>query len=200
MRGILYLARLVVKMEQSQQRTATFGPVKERVAKMVAQRLDDRQVLQMAIACAMRDPGDVLGLLFPAHVAKAASKTPSAGLTPDEWRGMFGCEINPLRDAGVTAAVQSSEFQVPIGTIGTALRCTIAEQQQRARWARAWNQALCYVATHLKAPNDALEAVIGTVVRSDHRRLEELHCAIDDDGCDTMLMARVVIALRESIL
>ena len=188
-------------MEQSQQRTATFGPIKDRVSKTVTQRLDDKQALQLSITCAMREPGDVLGLLFPPHVAKAASKNAAiAGITPDEWRALFGYEINPLRDGGITTAVQSVEFQPPISAIGTALRCTIAEQQQGARWKRAWAQALCYLASHLHEPTGALEAVIGTVVRSDSRRLEELHCAIDDDGCDEMLMSKIIIALSNSVM
>lgn len=149
----------------------------------------------------MREPGDVLGLLFPPNVAKAAVRYQSvSALTPDEWRAMFGHEINPLRDGGITTCVQTDEFQGPIKVIGAALRCTVAEQQQGARWKRAWNQALCYMASHLHEPNGALEAVLGTVVRSDSRRLEELHCAIDDDGCDEMLMSKLIIALSNSVM
>jgi len=188
-------------MEQSQMRTAAFGLIKERVAKTVAQRLDEKQMLQLAITCAMREAEDVLGLLFPASVAKAAVRNQaSVALTPNEWRVLFGYDINPLRDGGISSAVRSGEFQLPINAIGVALRSTIAEQQQQARWGRAWNQALCYVATHLDEPNGALEAVIGTIVRSDNRRLEDLPAAIDDDGCDTMLMSKVIIALSESVM
>lgn len=192
---------LTMAMDASHQRTTTFGPVKERVSKMVAHRLDDRATLQLAIACAMREPDDVLGLLFPPHVAKVAGRQAHVtALAPEEWRGLFGHEINPLRDGGITACVQSLEFQAPIGVIGNALRCTIAEQQQSQRWARAWNKALCYVATHLNEPSTALESVIGTVVRSDSRRLDELHVTIDDNGCDTMLMSKIIIALTQSVM
>lgn len=188
-------------MEQSQLRTAAFGLIKDRVTKTVAQRLDEKQVLQLAITCAMREAEDVLGLLFPANVAKAALRNQApVALTADEWRVLFGHDINPLRDGGVSTAVRSEEFQAPISAIGIALRSTIAEQQQQARWGRAWNQALCYVATHLDEPNSALEAVIGTIVRSDNRRLEDLHAAIDDNGCDTMLMSKIIIALSESVM
>ena len=188
-------------MEQSQLRTAAYAMIKERVSKTVAQRLDDKQILQLAIACGMRDAEDVLGLLFSPRVAKAALKHQSVvALTPDEWRTLFGYEINPLRDGGITPAVQSTEFQEPIKAIGAALRCTIAEKEQGLRWQRAWNQALCYLASHLHEPNGALEAVLGTVVRSDMRRLEEMHCGIDDDGCDTMLMTKVIIALTQSVM
>ena len=188
-------------MEASQIRTAVFASIKDRVSKLVAHRLDEKQVLQLSLACAMREPEDVLGLLFPPNVTKAAVKHASvAGITPDEWNALFGYEINPLRDGGITDIAKSEEFQAPIATIGAALRCTVAEQQQQMRWRRAWNQSLCYLASHLNEPNGALEAVIGTVVRSDMRRLEEMHCAIDDDGCDTMLMTKVIIALSNSVM
>ena len=188
-------------MEQSQRRTETFAPIKQRIAKNVAHRLDDRATLQLSIACAMREPEDVLGLLFPPNVAKTAARTADINaMTSEEWRAFFGHDINPLRDGGITTAVQSSEFQGPIAVIGSALRCTVTEQQQGTRWKRAWTQSLCYLASHLNDPSLALESVLGTIVRSDMRRLEELHCAIDDDGCDTMLMSKVIIALSESVM
>lgn len=188
-------------MEQSQRRTESFANVKHRITRLFAHRLDDKQVLQLAVACAMREPDDVVGFLFPAPVAKAAAKlVAESALTPDEWCDIFGIDLNPLRDGGITKAVQSSEFQGPIESIGAALRMTVSESQQGVRWKRAWNRALCYVASHLDEPKGALESVIGTVVRSDYRRLEELHGQMDDDGYDTMLMSKIIIALSDSVL
>lgn len=188
-------------MEQSRRRAEAFTPIRERIASAVPHRLDDKEMMQLAIACAMRESDDLLGFLFPAHVARAASrKAADAALTAGEWQTFFGHESVPLRDGGITTAVQTTDFQSLSTLMAATMRCTVAEQQQGARWKRAWSQALCYVASHLEEPNDALESVIGTIVRADYRRLEELHAAIDDDGSDTMLMARVVIAMCESVL
>lgn len=191
----------VLKMEQSQQRTFVLAALKERVAKIATHRLDDRQVLQMAIACSMREPADVLGMLFPPRVAHAAKENASkTGITVHEWNTIFGNDSHPLQDIGPHAAVQSQEFRDSLAAIGIALRCTTAETQQKQRWQRSWNQALCYIATHLNDPDPAIEAAIGTVVRSDTRRLEELYSLIDDNGCNTMLVTRIIIAISECIV
>ncbi len=52
-------------MEQSQRRAEMFAPIRERVANGIAHRLDDKNSLQLALACSMRDPEDVVGFLFP---------------------------------------------------------------------------------------------------------------------------------------
>lgn len=188
-------------MEQSQLRTETFVTIKKRILKYFVYQLDDKQVLQLAIACSMREAQDVIGFMFPRAVANTATKVHSAAaLTHGEWKDIFGYDINPLRDGGIIKNVQSTEFQSHITAIAEALRMTISESQQRTRWQSAWSQALCYVASHMKEPNSVIESVIGTVVRADHRRLEELHCQIDDNGYDIMLMSKIIIALSNSVM
>lgn len=112
---------------------------------------------------------------------------------------MFGRRLPPLRDGGVTTVVQSSEFQPEIDAIGEALKCTVAEQEQRAQYARAWTRALCYVGVHLSESDRALESALGSLVRADGRRVEELRERLDDEGLDTMLMTKVLQALSDSI-
>jgi len=188
-------------MEQSQRRAEIFAPIRQRVASSVAHRLDDKSALQLALACAMRDPEEVVGFLFPALVAKQVLKAPkSFALCHDEWMTLFGGNATPIRDGGLTQIVQSREFAPGAASMTTALRCTVAEQQQARIWARPWSQALCYLALHLESPDAMVESVLGTVVKADSRRIEELHCAIDDDGYETLLMSKVIIALSECVL
>ena len=188
-------------MEASQRRTQALARIKERVGKTIPHRLDDRQTLQLAIASSMRESAEILGFLFSNLVAKAAATQLAQNrLTAAEWRDLFGCDMPPLRDASVVAIVQSADFRQPEAAIASALRTTVQEQQQAACFRRAWNKALCYVASHLHDPNASLEAVLGSIVRSDLRRLEELHASIDDDGCDTILMSKLIISLSDGVV
>lgn len=189
-------------MEQSQRRTEAFAPIRERVAANVAHRLDDKGALQLALACTMREPEDVVGFLFPALVAKQVLKNPKTfALHHEEWMTLFGNNAAPVRDTGGLAKiVQSHEFAPGSTTMSSALRCTVAEPQQARLWARPWSQALCYLALHLEEPDAMVESVLGTVVKADSRRLEELHGSIDDNGYETLLMAKVMIALSECVL
>jgi len=188
-------------MEQSQRRTEVLGPLRERVAKAVGSRLDDKLALQLALACAMREADDLVEFLAPRHVAAAVLKAQSeVAVTPGEWSVVFGCDAPPLRDGGVTAVVQSREFAPEIERVGEAMQCTIAEAEQGARYARAWTRALCYVAVHFEEADEALTTTLGTLVRADARRIEELRETIDDEGVETMLMTKVLKALSDSVL
>jgi hypothetical protein len=188
-------------MEQSQRRTAVIAAVRKRVLGLIAHRLDDRGVLQIALASALRDPEDLIGMLFPAHVAKIAIKNlGQLALTHTEWCDLFGGTTGPLRDTGLSNVVQSLEFRPYVTAIGTAMRTTVAEEQQARAWARPWCQALCYVGVHLEDPHKSIASVIGQVVTADLRRLEELHAQIDDDGYAIMLMSKIIIALASSII
>lgn len=188
-------------MELSQRRQEVLAPLRERVSRVVPQRLDDKSSLQLAIACAMREPEDIVGFLFPTLVAKLALKSvKELALTTAEWHTLFGGDATPLRDAGLPRLVSTADFRPSRDSIATALRCTVAEQQQGLVWGRPWAQALCYVAMHLEEPDARIESVLGTVVRSDTRRVEELHARMDEDGYDIMLMAQTMMALSECVL
>lgn len=187
-------------MEQSSRRAAVFAPLRERVAAVVTQKLDDAGALQLALACALRDPEAVVGFMFSSLVARQVrGSAHKLALTRDEWDALFGGAATPLRDGGLNV-VQSPEFRTPLHQMAQALRCTISETKQASVWARPWSQALAHVAVHLREPDVALESVLGAVVRADSRRLEELHASIDDDGYDTILMSSVLVALTMCVL
>lgn len=188
-------------MDLSRARAEIMAPIKQRVSRLVAQRLDDKAVLQLVLACSLREPEDLLGFMFNKNVAREAfANREELALTNEEWACLFHRDNSPVRDGGVLAVVQSNEFRSSISAMATALRCTVAEQEQSKTYAKPWTLALCHVAFHLEEPEHALEACIGTIVRSDVRRIEELRTSIDDDGVDEMLMSRVVMAMSESIL
>ena len=188
-------------MEQSRARTQIISQIRERTATVISHRLDDRNLLQLAIVAAMREPDDTLGMLFPPLVIKSA--TPSAkiiSITADEWADLFGVAAAPLRDGGLAAVVGSAEFAPSLAALTSTMRCTINEAQQKTLWERQWTRALCFVAVHLLDPEARLTSVMGTLVKADERRIEEMTNEIDDDdGGDAMLMAKVVIALAESL-
>lgn len=188
-------------MEHSQRRTEVLTPLKARVCKAAGSRLDDKLALQLAIACAMRESDDLIDFIAPRHVATAVrAQAAELAVTSEEWAGVFGRQLMPLRDGGVTAVVQSAEFQPEIAAIGDAIRCTVAEAEQSAQYKRAWTRALCYVGVHLNESDHALETTLGNLVRADGRRMEELREKIDDEGVDIMLMTKVLKALSESVL
>ena len=74
-------------MQQSQRRTEALGPLKDRVARVAGTRLHDKLALQIAIACAMREPDELVDFLAPRHVVAARQAGHSILITPDGSRG-----------------------------------------------------------------------------------------------------------------
>lgn len=188
-------------MQGSAQRAEIITNIKSRVCANVATRLTDQEAVQLSIAAAMREPEDVIGFLLPSHLAKVAvQKMDTFKILPAEWMGLFGFGTQPIRDGGLGTIVSSKEF-VPIhARLMTALRTTIGEKEQAALWERAWCKVSCYIAIHLDCPDDHLVGTLGTIIKADNRRIEEMHSTIDDDGPEVMLIAQCVVALSKCLL
>ena len=188
-------------MEQSQRRTEVLGPLKARVATAIGARLDDRILLQLALACAMREPDELVEFLAPRHITSQVLKNRLAvAITSDEWMALFGYDVAPLRDGGVTSVVQCEDFRTEANLLGEAMKCTVAEQEQGERWKRAWVRALCYVAVHFEKSDEAVTTTLGMLVRADARRMEDMRETLDDQGVETVLMTKVLKALSESVI
>ncbi len=176
-------------------------PLRRRISASIPYRLEDSAMLQISLACCLRSSEDLLGFLFPLHVAKAAmARKSTIALTTEEWTELFGVDMMPLKDCGIGTITHSKEFEPYVSSMSAALRCTIAEKEQGGRWKKPWTQLLSYVSTHHEESTTAIESVLGAIVRSDHRRLEELQCCLDDDGVDVMMMAKALIAISDSII
>lgn len=187
-------------MQTSHARAQVIVALRERVNSNVAARLGDRESIQIALAAALRDADDVLGFLLPQHLAKLATKSKEKfKMTTAEWTSLFGVGTQAVRDGGIADIVSSTEF-VPITVkMAAALRTTIGEKDQAVVWGRAWAKMLVYVATHMDSPEDTLLSVLGTIIKADNRRIEEMYSSIDDDGPEVLLMTRCIVALSECI-
>jgi len=192
-------------MQNGQRRAELLAPLRARVTQHIGSRVDDEVALQLAIACAMRDREDLVGFLCSKNVAATAlKKSGEIAITPAEWEGLFGRQSAPPKDGGVGQLVASDDFAQAQAHLSDALRCTIAEREQGAQYKRAWTRALCHIGIHFEESDAPLEATLGSLVRADARRLEELREQLDDDAhygrADTMLMGQLVIAVAKSVV
>lgn len=188
-------------MDVSKRRADALAGIRERASLAMCSKVDDKQALQVAMSCAMREPEDLIGFLLPQHQAKRVWRhKDELALTPVEWNEMFGKDAPALREAAVVSLARSDDFKASLSMMSAALRCTVGEEDQRKAYARGWTQALVYIGMHLDDPDSALESSLGTIVRADARRLEDLRAQIDDDGIDTMMMAKLLLAVSESVV
>ena len=188
-------------MLHSAQRAEVITDVRNRVGIHVAQRLSESEALQLSLAASMRDGSDVIGFLMPSHLARLAnSKTADIRMLPEEWKCLFGSGSQPVRDGGLGDIVGSPEFEPVVRKIAGSLRTTIMEKEQAKMWERSWTKVLCYVAMHLECPEEKLVSTLGTIIKADNRRIEEMHSEIDDDGPETLLIASCIMALSKCLV
>lgn len=188
-------------MQVAAARAEIIVAVRDRVNKHVSGRLNDREALQIAIAASLRDPEDVVGFLLPSQAAKMAHNAIERfKVTAVEWTALFGNGTQAVRDGGIANVVGSTEFAPQLKRLQNALKMTIAEKDQLAVWERSWSKVLLYVAMHLEVADEALLGILGTVIKADNRRIEELHQTIDDDGPEVMLISKCIVALAECVV
>lgn len=188
-------------MQQSQRRAETLAPIRTRVHSVLSSRCDDQTALIIALVSAMREGEDVVHFMFPRHMAiPAHTHRVALAITEEEWEVVFGRESTPLKEVDVNTIVASTECTRSMTLVNEALRCTISEQEQSRLWARPWTRALCLLAMHMENPHGVIELALGNIVRADHRRLEELRESLDDNGIETMLMSKLIMALVNSVL
>ena len=185
-----------VSTEAAAARQAAIAAIRARVGTRIGSWVKDPECVQMAMACAMRESAEMLEFLFSASVAHQAQQdTKGLMITIGEWDALFGSHARPSRPAPVETMCMAAEFQAPIGAVQNALRCTVDESNVAPVWGRALTKAACVFAMHTETHEDFLESALGSVVRADARRLDDLREILETEGTDTMTIAAAVVAL-----
>tara|TARA_X000001036_G_scaffold11660_2_gene10174 strand:+ start:2363 stop:2929 length:567 start_codon:yes stop_codon:yes gene_type:complete len=183
-------------MEDFQARQTAVQGIRGRVSKAAGNWLSDSECVQISIACACTEPLDVLGVLFTRHVtSQISSQIRDLSITSDEWTTLFAHDISHTRTLESSTAAGADMFKAECTKLSQALRSTIVETVQKTAWQRPVTRLAIYVGMHFENHEDAVASVIGGLVRSDLRRLEDLRAEMEERGVETMDLAQMVIAL-----
>lgn len=174
--------------------------IRSRVTNLLGSWVKDADGVQIAMACAMRAPAELLEFMLSAHHARTANKHVAAlAIHTDEWAALFGAAARMTNCEALGAHLGAVDKLKGMTALASALRCTIAEVAQGSSWTRGWTKTACLVAMHMEAYEETLELSLGNVVRADLRRLEDLRCDLDDDGVGEMAVAQLLEALSHSV-
>lgn len=187
-------------MELNKERQAAVAGIRARVQEFVGSWLGDAEAVQVALACATREPADLLDYVTSKEAARRAKANAKVlGITPPELSALFGSSATPVKVAPISTVVVTPRFKIEATKIGTALRCTVAETGPSAAWARPCCRLACHYAMHMQRHEEALHIALGGLVRADSRRLDDLRADVEDAGPDLMLLALTVVGLSESV-
>jgi len=181
-------------------RQRALGEIRGRVQKHVGSWFKDHECVQIALCASLREPEEAMAFLFKKEVALASIlRKRELSMSIHEWDALFGALSVATNHTSIEQISNDDEFKTMLGRMEAALRCTVEEKELKSTWARGWTKAACVVAMHTDNHEDLVSSSLGSVVRADSRRLEELRNEIDDDEKETMMVSSVVVALSEAI-
>lgn len=159
--------------------------------------LSDLDVFQIAVVSACNTPSEIVEFVFDRTLAKElATQASRAAITRNEWTALF---------AGISGTTATADAAVVhLGDqkrrIEGALAYTLQERDQAAKWSQPLAQLLVYVALHASEEvEEKVADVLGEVVRTDARRLEDLRTTMEAEGVDVIVLAEAVRAVGMSV-
>jgi hypothetical protein len=160
--------------------------------------LSAKDALRLGTACSLRCGEEAVGLMFarPLRAAMATFVTDVA-LTADEYVAFYGIEhaAGGSSITDVHSVAESVGGARRIALVRGALEATLAERGPRDRWASPVTQCATSIAVNLHESHDALVGILGDVLFSDRRPLDDLRADEDDLGVDLCTLVRMIDAI-----
>ena len=175
--------------------------IRTRVHGHVGSWLKDHECIQVALCASLREPEEPTEFLFRKEIARAIlEKKRQLATNAHEWDALFGALAVAHSPSKVEKLASDEDFNSMLARMEIALRCTTEEKELKQTWARGWTKAACVIAMHTDSHEDLVASSVGSVVRADSRRLEELRNEIDDDEAETMMLSSAIVALSQAIM
>jgi hypothetical protein len=132
----------------------------------------DGEVVTRAVAAGLRDREARTLLNSAAADADAAQ---AMAVTPNEAAVLALLPpASPASAPTLEGTLAQPSIAKLVGSIATALRCTLDEQEQRRRWMLPTVRLAAVAAVYSEGTLARLHALLGNVVSSDERRIEDL--------------------------
>lgn len=151
------------------------GALRQRIAAFWPRSLDDATVLVVGFCGFLGRCDDVLELACSRQLALAIARQPdgSVALNGEEALLILAAVAQKTASSNVC---RDPSFVERAARIAAALQCTLSEPAAAALWKRQSVQLACLVGFQSSEPPfRLLDAVFGSIVRADIRRVEDLH-------------------------
>lgn len=187
------------EMEPTAARQTTISTVlalRAQIATFHHLSLFDASILTTALLNRVDVGGELLELEFAVDLArKLRANRPKLACAPEEIVQILSCCIGASNETAKDLLGKPVVARC-VDQLETALRCTLLEKNQASRWKAPLVKLAIVFAFHEPVtsplPLLALEAILGGVVKSDVRRLEDVHDAISTEPLDPLNLVGVV--------
>lgn len=164
-------------------------------------RMTDAEVLRFATASSLRCGMEAIEWMYSRSVQPMLMAVAGNCLmTPAEYNLFYGIASGTPSTNTLTKVCRTPSGAQRLGSIEKALMCTLKESAQSERWQSDATRCATAVALSLIETDDALQLVIGDVIRTDKRRLDDVRADEDEVGSDVITLVLMVDALVEASL
>lgn len=174
--------------------------VRARVRQLISVRVSDAEALKICFTCATVESGELLELSHTRVVQKEANTHSNAlAISADEFAALLHDNaLSPTRRLSFTNALAEEEQDVTrqgqLAAVRDALKLTLGEAAQRELWESSARVRMRSLLAVLRKEDHVacMEHALGEVLKSDHRRIDDLRCATEEDGIDIMSVAALI--------
>lgn len=180
---------------------STINNIVRRVNDKLTVSVSDADCLAVSIACSLNNSdGDaIVGIILNHKRYAEASKHMQLFATSSaEWGAIFGVKSCNLSDAHVSELCNNKALLPQFASIATALRCSLAEQEAAQAWQRSASKLACYVALYTESCEDFVKKALGSLVKTDYRRLDDVRTNAEQEDTNHVLLHACVGALARS--
>lgn len=182
-------------------RSAIVAEIRNRVSLNVSNAVDEKDCVAVCLAASLpRDREELFGFLLNNNLSRIASKCADRiSIKEAEWSKLFGKDITFISEVKPTVVTRQEAFTAYSTALESALRCSLTEPDSNAVWKRPTSRLLCYVALYTDSSEDFIAHVLGGLVRSDMRRLDDVRSTMEEEPTDHMLLCQALLALSSSV-
>lgn len=182
-------------------RSAIVAELRNRVSLNLSNAVDEKDCVAVCLAASLpREREELFGFLLNNNLSRVASKcADSLSIKEAEWSKLFGKDATFISEAKPTAVTREEAFTTHSAALASALRCSLTEPDSKAAWQRPTSRLSCYVALYTDSSEDFIAHVLGGLVRSDMRRLDDVRSNVEEEPTDHMLLCQALLALSSSV-
>jgi hypothetical protein len=184
-----------------------YGAIVERARKILSAEttleMDDFQIMRVVLASGMRSSQETLEFVHTRSIAaQLVQISDKLAITEAELPLFFG-SLPQTHNSTLSDALtnnNTAHFKVHTTRIEEALTCTLEEQLPSARWASIGVKCLAVLAVNMVAADEALLSCLGSVIRHDSRRVDDMKAQIEDAGVDIFTLVAVITWLSTAVV
>lgn len=194
-------------LRASEIRRACVERVRELVRSSTGLQLQESEAVRLSCIAALREPVAAVGILFTRRIAQRfAPLLKRAAMTTTELRAFYPeAQSSPLwsttfdnASASLSSSSKSRCLKHQQRTMEDSLKLTLVERAQKECWDSLATRCVSVLAFHFGDMEAALCVPLGSILKSDARRLDQSRARVDGFGMHSFIVLPIVDVLVET--